>query len=82
MQKELAMSKTQLHRKIKALTDSPPGELLRNFRLKRATQLLSQKVDNVSQVAFEVGFNSLSYFTRCFKEYYKMSPSDYKEQKS
>ena len=77
MQKELVMSKTQLHLKIKALTNSPPGELLRNFRLKRATQLLSQKGDNISQVAYSVGFNSLSYFTKCFKEFYGSSPSEY-----
>lgn len=77
MQKELGMSKTQLHSKIKALTNHPPGELLRNFRLKRAAQLLLQQADNVSQIAYDAGFNSLSYFTRCFKQLYGMSPSAY-----
>jgi len=82
MQKELGMSKTQLHCKLKALTDHPPGELLRNFRLKRAAQLLTQKGENISQVAYSVGFNSLSYFTRCFKEFYKMAPSEYIQKNS
>ncbi len=77
MQKDLVMSNTQLHLKLKALTNHPPGELLRNFRLKRSTQLLSQKADNISQVAYAVGFNSLSYFTKCFKALYGISPSEY-----
>ncbi|WP_373517073.1 helix-turn-helix domain-containing protein, partial [Pricia sp.] len=82
MQKELLMSNTQLHLKLKALTNHPPGELLRNFRLKRATQLLSQKADNISQVAYDVGFNSLSYFTKCFKALYGISPTNYKNSPS
>ena len=77
MQVALVMSKTQLHRKIKALTNESPGELLRNFRLKRAAQLLRQKVDNVTQIAYMVGFNNLSYFAKCFKRLYGVPPSDY-----
>ncbi len=77
MQEALAMSKSQLHRKLKALTDEGPGELLRNFRLKRAAQLLSQKADTVTQIAYSVGFNDLSYFTRRFKELYGVVPSAY-----
>ena len=77
MQKSLAMSKTQLYRKLKALTNESPGELLRNFRLKRAAQLLSQKADSVTQIAYKVGFNNLSYFAKCFKELYGVAPSSY-----
>lgn len=77
MQEALAMSKTQLHRKLKALTNEAPGELLRNFRLKRAAQLLSQKADSVTQIAYKVGFNNLSYFAKCFKELYGVAPSSY-----
>jgi DNA-binding response OmpR family regulator len=77
MQQHLAMSKTQLHRKIKALTNETPGELLRNFRLKRAAQLLSQKADTVTQIAYQVGFNNLSYFAKCFKALFGVSPSSY-----
>jgi DNA-binding response OmpR family regulator len=75
MQKALAMSKTQFHRKIKALTNESPGELLRNFRLKQAAQLLLQKEDTVTQIAYKVGFNNLSYFAKCFKELYGVPPS-------
>ena len=78
MQLALAMSKNQLHRKLKALTNEAPGELLRNFRLKRAAQLLSQNADTVTQIAYQVGFNNLSYFAKCFKELYGVSPSSYK----
>lgn len=77
MQSALAMSKTQLHRKTKALTNESPGELLRNFRLKRAAHLLANKSDTVTQVAYQVGFNNLSYFAKCFKAYYGVSPSTY-----
>ena len=79
MQEALAMSKSQLHRKLKALTNEAPGELLRNFRLKRAAQLLSQKADTVTQIAYLVGFNDLSYFARCFKELYGVVPSAYQK---
>jgi CheY-like chemotaxis protein/AraC-like DNA-binding protein len=75
IQDSLAMSKTQLHRKLKALTNEAPGELLRNFRLKRAAQLLSKKADSVTQIAYQVGFNNLSYFAKCFKEVYGVAPS-------
>ena len=77
IQDALAMSKTQLHRKVKALTNEAPGELLRNFRLKHAAQLLAQNADTVTQIAYQVGFNNLSYFAKCFKERYKVSPSAY-----
>jgi DNA-binding response OmpR family regulator len=75
MQEQLNMSKTQLHRKAKSLTGESPGELLRNFRLKRASQLLSQNADTVTQIAYSVGFNNLSYFARTFKERFGVSPS-------
>ncbi|NNE76675.1 MAG: response regulator [Pricia sp.] len=77
MQSALAMSKTQLHRKLKALTNESPGELLRNFRLKMAAQLLAQKADSVTQIAYRVGFNNLSYFAKCFKELYGVAPSSF-----
>lgn len=77
MQDALAMSKTQLHRKLKALTNEAPGELLRNFRLKMAAQLLALKADSVTQIAYQVGFNNLSYFAKCFRELYGVAPSAY-----
>ena len=77
LRKELGMSKTQLHRKFTALTDQAPGEFIRTYRLRKAAQLLAAKQENVSQIAFAVGFNNLSYFARCFREQFGMPPSSY-----
>ena len=77
-EKEAGVSRTQFYRKLKALTDQAPGEFLRNFRLQKAMMLLKGGQGNITDVAYGVGFNSLSYFTRCFKELYKKSPSEYK----
>lgn len=77
LQDEMGMSKNQLHRKTKALTNEAPGELIRNFRLKRAAQLIVQKADTISQIGYAVGFNNPSYFTKCFKKLFGVSPSAY-----
>lgn len=74
---ELCISRMGLHRKIKAFTGQSTGELIRNIRLKKASELLSVHGKNISEVCYEVGFNSPSYFTTCFTEAYKMTPTDY-----
>ncbi|SMG39636.1 Signal transduction histidine kinase [Marivirga sericea] len=76
-QGEMAMSRMQLHRKLKALTDFSASEFIRNLRLQRAADLLSSNGMQVSEVAYKTGFNSLSYFTQCFKEKYGVIPSQY-----
>lgn len=76
-QEEMFMSRMQLFRKIKALTNQTPGEFIRTIRLKRAASLLEQKFGNIAQVSLEVGFNNPSYFAKCFQEYYGVLPSDY-----
>ncbi len=82
MQTILMMSKTQLYRKMKALTDQAPGEFLRNYRLKRSTQFFLQEGDNVSEVAYSVGFNSVSYFTKCFKSLFGMPPTEFMKKQN
>ncbi|WP_167611657.1 response regulator [Maribellus sediminis] len=77
LQDELLMSRTQLFRKIKALTNQSPGEFIRTIRLKRAASLLDQKFGNIAQITYEVGFNNPSYFAKCFKELFGMLPSEY-----
>ena len=55
----------------------PPGELIRNTRLKSSRELLKQKYDNIAQVAYQVGFSDHSYFSKCFRELYGMTPKAY-----
>jgi AraC-like DNA-binding protein len=74
---ELNISRMGLHRKIKALTGQSTGELIRNIRLKKASELLTMPGKNISEVCYDVGFNSPSYFTTCFTEVYKMTPTEY-----
>jgi AraC-like DNA-binding protein len=73
---DMNLSRVQLYRKIKAITDSSPVELLRTARLKRAYQLLVTTDKNISEVAYDVGFTAPSYFTKCFKDEFGISPSD------
>lgn len=75
--KALHMSADQLRRKLKALTDCKPVEFIRKYRLRRAADLLSQGAGNVTDIAYEVGFESLSYFTKVFQEELGASPSDF-----
>jgi signal transduction histidine kinase/DNA-binding response OmpR family regulator len=74
----MGLSRVQLYRKIKALTGSSPVELIRITRLKRAERLLKSGGKNISEVSYEVGFSSPSYFTKCYKEYFGVLPGEVK----
>jgi YesN/AraC family two-component response regulator len=76
-QDEMFMSRMQLFRKIKALTNQTPGDFIRTIRLKRAASLLKQNFGNIAQITYEVGFNNPSYFAKCFKDLYGVLPSDF-----
>ena len=73
----MGFSRTQLYRKVKSLTGYSPNELLKIIRLKKAFVLLSSSDLNISEIAYDTGFTSPSYFAKCFKEYYDESPTDY-----
>ena len=78
---QMGLSRVQLYRKIKALTNYTPIELLRILRLKRAASLLASTEKSISEITYEVGFTSPSYFTKCYKEYFGESPSDFLKRK-
>jgi ABC-type sugar transport system substrate-binding protein/DNA-binding response OmpR family regulator/nitrogen-specific signal transduction histidine kinase len=78
--KNLGLSRIQLYRKIKSLTNYAPNELVRIIRLKAGADLLVRSEKNISEIAYEVGFTSPSYFTKCFREYFNESPSDYEKK--
>lgn len=75
--KLMHMSRTQLHRKLKAITGMSASEFIRSERLKLAIRLLKESDASVSEIAYQVGFNTPSYFGKCFKEVYKCSPNEY-----
>ncbi|MEO7991854.1 MAG: helix-turn-helix transcriptional regulator [Chryseolinea sp.] len=75
--KEVGMSTAQLYRKVTALTGYAPNDFMRHMRLQRAADLLMQKAGNVSEIGYQVGFNNLSYFSKCFKEKFGTLPSSF-----
>lgn len=75
--RNIAMSRSQLHRKIKGLTGQPITGFIRIIRIKRAAMLMEKKFGNVSEIMYAVGFNNLSYFTKSFRSVYNMTPSEF-----
>ena len=74
---EVGMSRVQLHRKLKALTGHSPSDFIRVMRLKRAAQLMEARSGNITEIAYQVGFNSLSYFSKCFHDFFGTLPTEY-----
>ena len=77
---EIGLSRVQLYRKVKALTDQTPVELLRKARLERSRRLIEKTEKSVSEIAYEVGFTSPSYFNKCFKDEFGISPGAMREK--
>jgi len=73
----VGMSRMQLHRKLKALTGLSATEFVRSQRLKLAADLLKKSDANVSEIGYSVGFNDHSYFTKCFKDMYGCTPTEF-----
>src|SRR5690606_28580758 len=75
MAKKMALSRSQLHRKLQALTNESCSQFIRTYRLQRAMALLKKRHASISEIAFMVGFASPSYFNRCFLKHYGRTPS-------
>jgi signal transduction histidine kinase/DNA-binding response OmpR family regulator/sugar lactone lactonase YvrE len=75
--REIGMSRTQLHRKLKAVAGRSAGEFIRIERLNKAADMLSRREGNVTEVAYSVGYKSLSQFAKAFREQFGMAPSDF-----
>jgi AraC-like DNA-binding protein len=74
--REIGMSRSQIHRKMVALTNQSPNQFIRVFRLNRAKDLILKQVATTSEIAYQVGFSSPSYFTKCFREEFGHTPSE------
>ena len=75
----LGLSRGHLHRKIKELTGTTPVDFLRNYRLRKAAVLLKQRQYNINEIAYQTGFSSPAYFTKCFKAAYNLTPKEYQQ---
>lgn len=75
--KEMFLSRMQLHRKLEAITGQTPGDFIRSFRLRKAAQMLKENRLSVTQIAFAVGYNSPSQFSRAFSKQFNCTPTEY-----
>lgn len=75
--KAIGMSRAQIYRRVKAATGQSVKEFIRAIRLQRAAKLLVSTSQNISEIAFQVGFSSVAYFSSSFSKYFKMNPSKY-----
>jgi AraC-like DNA-binding protein len=74
--RDIGFSRSQLYRKVKAVTGRSPVEFIRDLRLTKALSLIKENRYNLSEVALEIGFNSPSYFSKCFREKFGVKASN------
>ncbi|MBI4889687.1 MAG: response regulator [Acidobacteria bacterium] len=79
--RHLAVSRMHLYRKLRAIVNKSPADLLMEYRLERAAQLLAVNAGNVSEIAYGLGFKSVSHFTRRFRLQYGCAPSQYRARR-
>ncbi|MBP6409677.1 MAG: response regulator [Pseudarcicella sp.] len=82
LSKDMSMSRSTLHKKIKAMVGMGPNELIRLVRLKQAARMLLTGQNNISEVSYLAGFSSPSYFSKCFLQQFKMTPKEYTDKQS
>lgn len=78
--RELAVSRSVFFKKLKSLTGLAPVEFIREMRVKRAAQLMATEDYNITQISYMVGINDPRYFSKCFKQTYGITPTEYKEK--
>jgi DNA-binding response OmpR family regulator len=76
LSKDIGLSRSQLHRKLSALTNESASKFIRSYRLKKAMKMLVTSSGNISEIAYDVGFNSVSYFNKCFLAQFERRPGD------
>ena len=74
---QMGLSRMQLHRKLKSLLNVSTTEFIRNERVKTAAEMMKKGHKNISEIAYTVGFNNLSYFNKCFKQVFDETPTEY-----
>ena len=77
LEKGVRLSRMQLYRKLKSIRGLSANEFIREFRIKKAAQLMQTTDLNITEILYEVGFTNRSYFTKCFKEFFGLAPRDY-----
>jgi AraC-like DNA-binding protein len=77
---EAGISRSALFKKIKTLIGISPMELIKNKRLKKAAELVKEGSCNFTQIAYKTGFNDSQYFSKCFKQIYGVTPTEYKRK--
>jgi AraC-like DNA-binding protein len=79
---KLGMSRSIFYKKFKALSDQSINDIIKNYRIKKAEALLKEGKQTISQIAYDCGFSDPAYFTKVFKEFYKMTPKEYSQQQN
>jgi signal transduction histidine kinase/DNA-binding response OmpR family regulator len=74
------LDRNQLLRKLKGLTGLSPNDFIKDLRLKKAADMIRQRTDTITQIAYAVGFNDQSYFSKCFKKQFGVTPKEFSEQ--
>ena len=78
--RQIGMSRMQLHRKLRALTNQSASHFICAIRVQRAAELIKKDAATITEIAYMVGFNSHPYFSKCFQEHFGMTPTEYKKQ--
>ena len=77
---KMGLERTQFYRKIKAITNYSPVELIRTLRLKKARAMVTGSEKSISEICYEVGFSTPAYFTKCYREAYGETPTETRQK--